>query len=166
MSIILLDRLRNLGILPDRVLLEFREGDEEVDAFVDVDGSLLLLELKDNEFSMGHAYPLPGRIAMYHPDHVLIVTSERVANEVRDYFGRIKPETKLTYAEGLDALPAHLEDALDSARAKKAKVLLERYTPRTIGVNIPALVGVKLGIKIPQDAETSWLTGPPYRYRI
>ena len=162
----LLNRLASIDVLKDldergvvcascgRKLFEYHEEGEEVDAFVDVDGSLLLVELKDKEFSMGHAYPLPGRIAMYHPDYTLIVTTERVAKEVRDYFERIKPETQMLYAEGLDLLQVFLENVVDSARAKKAKTLLERFNPLTIGVDIPALVGAKLGIRIPPNEKS------------
>ena len=49
--------LEKLGIPRDRILLNLQEGAEEIDSFVDVDGSLLMFELKDSEFSMGHAYP-------------------------------------------------------------------------------------------------------------
>lgn len=164
MAAILLDSLHSLGVSSDRVLLEFREGNEEVDAFVDIDGSLAMVELKDKEFSMGHAYPLSGRIAMYHPEYVVIVTSERVAPEVRDYFQRIKPEARLSYVEGFDSLQGELKGIVDMARGQKAAVLLERFNPLTIGVDIPTLIGTKLGISLPSRERPGAWTRHLFRF--
>jgi hypothetical protein len=54
----------------------------------------MMYELKDNEFSMGHAYPFGGRIGLYKPDIALIVSTKGVAPEVKEYFNRVKPNSR------------------------------------------------------------------------
>jgi len=132
MAVLLADRLRALGIEEDRILLEFREGSEEVDSFVDIDSQLLMVDLKDKEFSMGHAYALSARIALYKPDQVLIVTSDRVAPDVKSYFEQVKPEARLTYVEGLSNLAVELNTSANIARSEKATTILEYFDPLTL----------------------------------
>jgi hypothetical protein len=148
MAILFVEAVKKLGVPEGRILLEFQDGGEEVDAFVDVDGDLLMAELKDKEFSMGHAYPLSGRIAMYHPDHVLIVARDGVAPEVKNYFARIKPEARLAYVEDLGQLDAELESAANAIRSAKALTLLEYFDPLTLGSGIARLVVSKLGLPV------------------
>lgn len=154
MAAILMKSLSPLTVPTGSVLLEYRESSEEVDAFVDIDGSLLMVELKDKEFSMGHAYPLSGRIAMYHPNYVLIVSREKVAPDVRTYFERIKPEARLAYVENLDLLEKELETVSNLARSTKVETLLGYFKPLTLDVDIPNLVASKLGIALPKKELT------------
>jgi|GEM_PF-4608832 len=160
MAAVLIEELDRLGIPREKVLLEFRESSEEVDAFVDIDGSLVMIELKDKEFSMGHAYPLSGRIAMYHPKYVLIVSRDKVAPDVRSYFERTKPEARLSYVEELTALPQELEILANLARSSKVETLLEYFNPLTLGVDIPRLVASKLGITLPKKEQMLSLGAP------
>ena len=150
MAAILMESLDRLSLPGGSVVLEFREGSEEVDAFIDVDGSLVMVELKDREFSMGDAYPLSGRIAMYHPSHVLIVSRDKVAPDVKSYFERIKPEARLVYVESLDLLDKELETVANLARSSKVETLLDYFKPLTLGVDIPRIVASKLGISLPK----------------
>jgi hypothetical protein len=160
MAALLIEELDRLGIPRDKVLLEFRESSEEVDAFIDIDGSLVMIELKDKEFSMGHAYPLSGRIAMYHPKHVLIVSRDKVAPDVRSYFERTKPEARLSYVEELSMLPQELETLINLARSSKVETLLEYFNPLTLGVDIPKLVASKLGVTLPKKEQKFQLGVP------
>jgi hypothetical protein len=89
--------LTESSIPEERILLNLQEGAEEIDAFVDLEGTLLMFELKDNEFSMGHAYPFGGRIGLYKPDIAVIVSTKGVAPEVKDYFKRVKPAAQVVY---------------------------------------------------------------------
>jgi hypothetical protein len=157
MAPILLEQLGKIGIQRERVLLEYREANEEVDALVDIDGSLVMFELKDKEFSMGHAYPLPGRTAMYHPDYVIVVSRYGVAPDVKSYFDQVKPDAQLKYVEGLDSLPTELDAIANLARVSKIGILLSGFNSLTIGVDVAKTLAPRLGISIPEK-ETSFST--------
>ncbi|HYB59910.1 MAG TPA: hypothetical protein VEH50_00385 [Methylomirabilota bacterium] len=155
MSVLLLEHLKSIGVPMERVMVEFREGSEEVDAFVDLDGQLMMVELKDKEFSLGHAYALAARISVYKPNQVLIVTTDKVAMDVKNHFERAKPEPRLAYVEGLAGLRAQIDTAANAARSEKAMTLLGYFDPLTLGFGISKLLASKLGIAVkPHEAFT------------
>jgi len=156
MAVVLSQILQQLGVGLDRVILEFQEGTEEVDAFVDVEGSLVMIELKDKEFSIRQAHPLPGRIAMYHPKHVVIVTSDKIAPDVREYFDRIEPEAQLTYVEGVASLRPALDGIVDSIRTERTIAVLERFNPLTLGVDMRVHILEKIGLTVPPSVREDW----------
>jgi hypothetical protein len=147
MAVTLSSALENLGIPNHRILLEYQEGAEEIDAFIDVEGKLLLIELKDKDFSMGQAYALSTRIALYRPEFVRIVTAEKVSPEVRGLFDRLKPETDLAYIEGLDSLTDELGKIVDSVRGERAASIIKDFGHLTVFENVPSLICAKLGIE-------------------
>lgn len=122
----LVHTLRNLGISDNRMLLNLREGAEEMDAFADVDGTLLMFELKDKEFSMGHAYPFGGRIGLYEPHYAIIVSAKGIAPEVKDYFNRIEPEAEIVYVGHLGELSSSLREIIERVRYLRAEQVLSR----------------------------------------
>lgn len=155
MAALLISILGRMGIPVDSTLLEYQEGSEEVDAFLDVEGELVLIELKDKEFSMAQAYALAARIGLFRPKHVLIVTAEKVAPEVKEFFGRLKPEAALRYIEGLDGLEHELGQLANSLRAKSAAKILDNFKPLTMDAEITRLICAKMGIVLPEDKRDS-----------
>jgi hypothetical protein len=131
MSAQLLLNLANLDIPRDKVLLNLQEGADEIDAFVDVEGKLLMFELKDNEFSMGHAYPFGGRVGLYKPDYGIIVATKGIAPDVKDYFKRVKPEADLVYVPDVNGLAGALTNVIDNIRSERASNLLRDFDPLT-----------------------------------
>ena len=149
MSIVLQERLADLGVPLDSVALEILEGPGEVDALADIDGRVVLFELKDKDFSIGDAYPVSGRVAQYHPAYIAIVSTSRIGPEVREYFEKVKPEAPIIYVEGLDSLGPQLEIVVGDIRGQRAIELLKRFDTLAIRADISSLLAPKLGLKAP-----------------
>lgn len=130
-SVLLVRELKALGIPTDRVILNRREGSEEVDAFVDLDGNLVMFELKDDQFSMGHAYAFGARIAEYRPEYAVIVAARGVAPEVKSHFGRVEPDSALVFVESLDGLGLKLNEIISDIRARRALEIFDSLRPMT-----------------------------------
>jgi len=143
--------LMNLNIPECQILLNLREGAEEIDAFVDVDGLLLMFELKDNEFSMGHAYPFGGRIGLYKPEYAIIVSTKGVDPDVKSYFERVRPDAEIVYVENLKSLTPSLEQVIEEVRASRVRELIESFDPMaTIEMPISEFLLPKLGLELPR----------------
>jgi hypothetical protein len=156
MAASLVECLEGLGIPESRLTVGFQEGSEEVDAFLDVDGKLVMVELKDKEFSLGHAYRVSGRIGIYKPSHAVIVSTELVAADVKDYFGKIEPKAKVWYVDGLEKMGPQLEVMIDEIRASRALELLKEFDSlASLNLNVPELVAAKLGIFVPETEEST-----------
>ncbi len=88
MSVLLMERLRELGIDYDSMLLEQKSGGDELDCFADLSGELALSELKDKEFSLGNAYSFGAKIGIHRPQHAVVVTTSHVGNDAKEHFRR------------------------------------------------------------------------------
>jgi hypothetical protein len=142
--------LRKVGIPNDSILLNLIEGSDEIDAFVDFDGALLMIELKDSEFSMGHAYAFGGRIAQYKPSYAMIVSTRGVDQEVKDYFDRVEPEADLIYVNSLDGLRPAIGKVGSEIRAERASSVLDSLEATSqISVPVRKFVGRNLEIQFP-----------------
>lgn len=141
----LVSSLVALGVPADNILLNCQEGAEEIDAFVDVAGRLLMFELKDSEFSMGHAYPYSGRIGLYKPHYAVIVSSRGVAPEVKDYFKRVKPDAKLEYICGIDSVGNELNRIISVLQSDAAsRLLLQFEALAEVNISVARLVHHRL----------------------
>jgi len=139
--------LGDLQVPQDRVLLNLQEGPEEIDAFVDLDGSLVMFELKDSLFSMGHAYPFSGRIGLYKPDVAVIVSTRGIAPEVKEYFKQIEPEASLVYVGSLGDLGSRLGEIVAQVRWQTAQELIAQFDPMAnIGISLAEVLAPRLGI--------------------
>lgn len=148
MTVHLVRSFHSVGISEDKILLNLKEGTEEIDAFVDLDGSLVMIELKDNEFSMGHAYPFGGRIGLYKPEIAMIISTKGIASDVKDYFERVKPGAKLLYVDNLRELENNLQDLVVQTRSRRARELLAQFEAlATIDVPLREMTVSILGIK-------------------
>lgn len=127
MSAHLIYLLQKLGIPKENILINLAEGPEEIDAIVDIEGFLVMFELKDNEFSMGHAYPFQARISIYAPDYSVIVATKGISKDVKDHFVRAKPETKMSYIDNLDELEEKLNEILYNIRSQRALNVLRIF---------------------------------------
>lgn len=124
MSIILLDGLMSLGVNPDRILIEYAEGGDEMDCITEISGELALFELKDKAFNLGQAYSFGAKMSIVRPRHAVIVTTDHVGGDARDHFERAQQASRgsgvyrggpdpddalpVVYIEGIENLPAEL----------------------------------------------------------
>lgn len=139
--------LRTLNVPNERILLNLQEGAEEIDAFVDLEGTLLMFELKDNEFSMGHAYPFGGRIGLYKPDVAVIVSTKGVAPEVLEYFKRVKPQAEISYVNSMGEFEENLRTLITRTRAARAYDMISQFEQiAAIDVPVAQLIISRLGV--------------------
>ena len=149
MTVKLVDTLRSLGIPNSQILLNLHDGPEEIDAFVNVDGSLVMFELTDNEFSMGHAYPFGGRIGLYKPNYAIMVSTKGIDPEVDAYFKRTKPEgAEIVNVNNLNELIFELGNVITAIRSRLAFQILELFEPMAIVERpLSRILSTRLGIK-------------------
>lgn len=110
MSLYVGETLVSLGITSKNILTEFTDGPNEIDILVNADGELLLLELKDSVFSIGHAYSFAGKCSLYKPNFAVIVSTQGIDKDVKEYVE--KTEIKGYYIESLSCLEDDLKPIL------------------------------------------------------
>jgi hypothetical protein len=145
----LLEVLTRQGISTNRILLTVQQGTEELDAFVDVDGTLLLFEMKDSIFSMGHAYSFGARLGLYKPKFGIVLTTKGVAPEVRTHFERIKPDARIIYIEQLEDLEKAAADIVESIHSEWAIGLLSEFDPLArVNISLADNLGRQIGLPV------------------
>lgn len=139
--------LKGEGIPGQRIALNVQDGSEEVDAFVDINANLIMFELKDKEFSMGHAYSFGARLALNKPEYAVIVATKGVAPEVKEHFERIQPEAEIVYIEKLNDLQPVIAVLSTRIRSGSAFKLLARFEPLArIEMPLANTFGMALGL--------------------
>lgn len=123
MSVKVIDILVDNGVNPKNIIFNIREGPDEIDVVAEIHSRSIMFELKDSEFSMGHAYPFSARISKYNPHYAVIVSTRGISSDVKEYLKPpesrrqrpIRPELK--YIESLDSLPKAIEEIISGLRA-------------------------------------------------
>lgn len=146
-SLLLLQRFSQLGVPADRILIEQTSRGEEFDCLVDVGGRLVFFELKDKEFSLGNAYSFGAKIGIIRPDYPVIVTTDRVAGDVKEHFQRSEEgrRGRARYADDDDTHAVRYIEGLDDLESELGKLVTEIFgqrATRTLSETLPhALVG-------------------------
>ncbi len=94
LSVLVREELVNLGVRRDDILLECQLGADEVDCIALISGDVTIFELKDKEFNMGNAYSFSAKISVINPDRSVILTTDKVANDVKARFSRVKRDVR------------------------------------------------------------------------
>lgn len=121
MTLNLVESLLNFGISNQNILVNISEGPEEIDAIVSLGNSLLLFELKDSQFSLGHAYAFQSRIGVYQAGIGIIWATKGVAPEVKDHLNRVKPDAEIYYIESNEELIPKLAEIIEHVRWQMAE---------------------------------------------
>lgn len=116
MGLLVREALQECGV-SSKVRTEVVDGPNELDLVANIDGDLLLMELKDNRFSIGHAYSFVGKCSQYKPDISLIVASHGVDPDVKEYVANTGVVAH--YIEDLSALDVDLQSVLSEHYAKR-----------------------------------------------
>ena len=88
LTLLLVHHLIDLGVPIERLLVEQVTGGDEIDCIADIDGKIILFELKDKEFNLGSAYSFGAKIGLMDPEYSVIVTTAHVGADARDHFTR------------------------------------------------------------------------------
>jgi len=130
MTIRVVEELLALGLSSRELLVSYSERGDEMDIFLNLLGSLVLLELKDGAFELGHSYSFSTKFMKYHAVQGVIVTSEYVSSDARETLDEIgggrrflfararEPRIEfrpMLYIEGLDSLGPGLEAMVQGA---------------------------------------------------
>jgi hypothetical protein len=156
LSVLVTSELIDLGIPVDRILIEQKAGDDEMDCFADINGELVFFELKDKEFNLGNAYSFGAKIGISRPDHSVIVTSAYVGNDAKEHFQKAEESAVqdryaylgsrqdtprgVVYIEGIEGLRSGLEDLVGQIYAQDAERVLSGLLPHA-AVEAHSLVG-------------------------
>ena len=98
MSVLVRQKLIDLGVPAEDVLLECQLGSDEIDCLALVSGEILAMELKDKDFSIGNAYSFGAKVSIVEPRHAVIVTTEGVGGDVKAHFSRTSSPDRRRYA--------------------------------------------------------------------
>jgi hypothetical protein len=102
MSIVVREELAALGVNREDILLECQLGADEIDCIALISGQMVIFELKDKEFSTGNAYSFSAKISLVNPDFSVIVTTDKVAADVKKRFSRVKSDPRGRLARAMD----------------------------------------------------------------
>ncbi len=116
MSVDLKNELTKLGFLDGNVLLEIQDGPNELDVVANIEGTLVLMECKDSQFSIGHAYSFVGKCTKYRPELAFVIVTGGIGPEVRDYLEAT--QIGIHYVEDLDDLHGILERVFGELHAR------------------------------------------------
>jgi hypothetical protein len=145
LTLLLLEELQCVGVPLDDTLIEQQVGGDEVDCLAVVSGEFVFFELKDKDFNLGNAYSFGAKIGILRPDHAIILTTQKVGTDARDHFERAHLARKarkgmdfelssdqspqLRYVEGLEHLPAVLQEFAGEIYSQDARRVLSRVLP-------------------------------------
>ncbi|OOE12501.1 hypothetical protein [Fictibacillus arsenicus] len=150
MTVNLVEALLNIGLPRENILVNINDGPEEIDAIVTYKGKILLFELKDSQFSMGHAYAFQSRVGLYQPTKGVIWAVGGVAPEVKEYFKRANPDADLHYIENVEDIEEGIKDIIDDINWKIAdNVLAPLFAEGFIALNLPKSILYELKERVP-----------------
>ncbi|WP_145953703.1 MULTISPECIES: hypothetical protein [Streptomyces] len=142
MSVLLTEELRNLGVPEDRIMMEYSTGGDEMDCIADINGEVILFELKDKEFSLREAYSFAAKVGLVQPRHPVIVTTEKVGGDAKEHFQKAEvagrrsqvrrhPQGTLPtlFIEGMENLRPQLEELASSVHRGYAVQVLREVMP-------------------------------------
>jgi hypothetical protein len=145
MTVFLVDELSNIGVDISSIYIEQQIGGDELDCIALISGDVVLFELKDGEFSLGHAYSFNSKVGLVRPDLSVIWTTEKVGGDARSHFERrqqVEREAARTprygqrenvqaptYIEGVSTLVKGLAVVTTELAARDARQVLSELLP-------------------------------------
>jgi hypothetical protein len=143
MTVLITDELQKAGIPLDSILVEEQVGADEMDVIAQVGGDVILFELKDREFNLRDAYSFAAKVNLIQADLAVIVTTDKVGNDVRDHFKRAESASQrrqhfaedysaassIRYIEGLADLGQQIKSIVGEISMAQAVVLVRSVLP-------------------------------------
>jgi len=116
MTVLVTDLLVKLGVDKRNILWSITDKSDEVDIAFRYKGSLFLVELKDKDFDIGHAYALNYRALKFNADYIMIITTGKVSEESKSLFFNVEQSKDRRLEEVYDtdseeeSLPIYVEN--------------------------------------------------------
>jgi hypothetical protein len=127
MTVSVVRSLLALGVPAERILLNPSTVNDDVEILADLDGTLLMFNLKDAEYGIPHALSFTTRISMHKPSIAFLVSTRGVSNDVKDHFKRVKLDTQLVYIPNLLQLDATLKKVVEGIRLLRVKTWFDTF---------------------------------------
>jgi hypothetical protein len=90
MTVVLVNELTMLGIPLEHIFIEQMDGGNEMDCLAIMAGDMVMFELKDNEFSLGHAYSFGAKVGVQRPNLSVVITTDKVAKDAKAHFEQVR----------------------------------------------------------------------------
>ena len=139
MCIWMTELLARAGINKDCIRWSGEAGGDEIDMVVENFASRVFLELKDREFGLGDVYPFAFRVARYGGSHGVVVTTEKVSSDARQFFNeeqrRREPAAPIEYLEGRDGIVSGVAGLVNTLVSHQVRRSIRSFWART-GIDV------------------------------
>jgi hypothetical protein len=121
MTVLVTNKLVQLGAPTEGILWNVSESGEEVDVIMEFMGRLFIFELKDREFGSGDAHPFNYSQVKYNADRAIIITTDKVSQDAKKVFQDLskmanrEKRIRVVYVEGLAKLDNVLGEEISSS---------------------------------------------------
>jgi hypothetical protein len=144
LTVLLIQELEAVGVSRDAILVEQMFGTDEIDCLANINGELVLFELKDKEFNLGSAYSFGAKIGIIRPRYPVIFTTEHVGNDAKEHFvragvsgvtrdriyiDRADERDEISYIEGVENLKRGIEELVSRIHKADGIRLLNHVLP-------------------------------------
>ena len=142
MTLVLIEELLHIGVSPDHIFVEQQFDGDEIACIAIISGDVVLFELRDGRFSLGHAHSFNAKIGIVQPDYSMVVTTEKIGNDAKIHFDRrrqavrknmprpyVDESVEPLFVEGISNLRAGLEDLVTNLVTKDARRVLSEVLP-------------------------------------
>ena len=127
MTVSVVRSLISLGVPAEKILLNPSIVNDDVEILADLDGTLLMFNLKDAEYGIPHALSFTTRIGMHRPHMAFLVSTRGVSSDVKDHFKRVKLDTQMVYVPNLLQLEATLKKVVEGVRMLRVKTWFDTF---------------------------------------
>jgi hypothetical protein len=127
MTVSVVRALLGLGLSPEKILLNPSSVNDDVEILADLDGTLLMFNLKDTEYGIPHALSVTTRISMHKPSIAFLVSTRGISNDVKEHFKRVKLDAQVVYIPNLGQLEPTLKQVVEGIRMLRVKTWLDTF---------------------------------------
>ncbi|GAI19452.1 unnamed protein product, partial [marine sediment metagenome] len=127
------------GIEQKRIKWGIESSGEELDIMVEDFDSRLFLELKDREFGLGDAYPFTYRVARYGGTFGVVVTTERVSSDAKNFFEEEESQRRrigwIQYLEGSKGIQEGISKVVEKMALLQVRRTVQSFSDE-IGIDL------------------------------
>lgn len=122
--------LLTAGVEMSQIAWGATAGEDELDIVASINGVTVFFELKDREFGLGDAYPFSSRVQRYGGDVGVILSMDRVAEEVVKYLNEQRGPTIHALA-GMGKIESDLRKVLEGIAVNAVLYSVSMLTARS-----------------------------------
>jgi hypothetical protein len=127
MTVSVVRSLMNLGVPAEKIILNPSTVNDDIEILADLDGTLLMFNLKDAEYGIPHALSFTTRIGMHRPQMAFLVSTRGISADVKDHFKRVKLDTQMVYIANMLQLDATLKKVVEGVRMHRVRAWFDTF---------------------------------------